>query len=118
MKTRTVIRVTALRGKNMDREKEWAPLILRGNPMFVEIKGYSWIGPSRVKMEEDKMPSFEEVREFSKNLAKESGYIYKDDFEHARVCLLSRPDIKDSEMKIDFDGFFEKVEKDKAAKAN
>ena len=51
-------------------------------------------------------------------MAKESGYVYKDDFEHARVCLLVRPDVKDTEMKIDFEGFFEKVKKEKTAKAN
>lgn len=118
MKSRTTIRITALKGKNMDNEKEWAKLIKRGNPMFLEIKGYSWVGISRVKMKEEMMPSMEEVKEFSEKIAKETGYVYKDDFALARVCLLTRPDIK--ETKIDFSEYEKKAkefaEKQKALK--
>ncbi len=103
MNTRTVIRVTAVKGKNMSYEKEWGPIIKRGNPMFVEVKGYSWVGPSRLKLEEDKMPSMGDVREFAKKIASESGYFFRDEFETARVCLLVRPDLKDMDLKIDFD---------------
>ena len=46
---RTVYRVTLLKGYNMECIHEYARLIQRGQPTFVEIKGVTFCGDSKVR---------------------------------------------------------------------
>jgi len=90
--TRTVIRHTLVKGWNMDSKyvKEYAKLIKKAKPMFIEPKGYVFVGYSRKRMNISNMPSHEEVSDFGEKLSKESGYDFAMEKPDSRVVLLSK----------------------------
>ncbi len=92
LNTRTVIRHTLVNGWNMDEKyiKEYAKLIKKANPMFVEPKGYVLVGYSRKRMTIKNMPTHKQVKIFSKKLAEESSYNYLSEKSDSRVVLLSK----------------------------
>jgi len=69
-KQRTCIRLTMIRGLNMDNYEDYAEMIKRGDPNFVEIKAYIFIGASRKRLEMINMPLHEDIVSFSKELVK------------------------------------------------
>ena len=91
IKTRTVIRHTLVNGWNMNDKhiKQYAKLIEIANPLFVEPKGYVFVGSSRKRLTIDQMPSHDQIKDFSMKLAKEIGYYFIDEKQDSRVCLLS-----------------------------
>ena len=100
-KTRTVIRITAIKGLNMKNEKEYARLIEKANPLFVEVKAYMAVGFSRKRLGLKFMPSHEEVKEFSKKISEHSSYKLVDEKENSRVVLLMEEDTKERKIKFD-----------------
>lgn len=86
----TVIRITVVRGLNMGRVGEYAKLIEKANPTYVEPKAYMHVGFSRLRLGYESMPSHGEVREFAFNLAEATGYKVIDEANESRVMLLSR----------------------------
>ena len=70
LKTRTCIRITAIKNLNMCNPEQYASLIKIANPQFLEIKGYMWVGSSRKRLKEENMPSHKDVLDFSKQIAK------------------------------------------------
>lgn len=86
----TVIRITAVRGLNMADVEEYAKLIERANPTYIEPKAYMHVGFSRLRLGYDSMPSHKEIREFALQLARETGYTLIDESVESRVALLSR----------------------------
>lgn len=103
LKTKRVIRLTAIQGVNMHSEKEFAKLIAKASPHYLEIKSYMFIGFSRKRLKESNMPTFEEVLKFSKNISDYCNYVVKDYSKESRVVLLTRGDLKDKSTKIDFE---------------
>jgi len=101
LKTRTVIRITLMKGINMKHEKDYADLIKKASPMFVELKAYMFIGSSRKRLLERNMPYHEDVKEFAKKVAELSGYKIIDEKKESRVVLLAKEDYKDRIMKFD-----------------
>lgn len=89
-KTRTVLRLTLVRGLNMLDPKGYARLIEKASPMFVEAKAYMAVGFSRQRLGMDYMPSHAEIREFAQQLADECGYTISDEHLPSRVVLLSK----------------------------
>jgi len=87
---RTVIRHTLVKDWNLGYEKEYSKLDTRADPLFIEPKGYVFVGASRLRMSLANMPSHDEVREFSLNLAGEMGYSLANEQEASRVTLLAR----------------------------
>ena len=61
--SRTCIRNTCVRGRNMENPEEYAKLIKKANPDYVEVKAYMYVGSSRERLAMDNMPSFDEVKE-------------------------------------------------------
>lgn len=90
--TRTVIRHTLVDGWNLGWEKEYAELDLLGRPMFIECKGYSFVGESRLRLKADNMPSHTSVRRFAGRLADRTGYGIAAEREDSRVVLLTTDD--------------------------
>lgn len=90
--TRTVIRHTLVKGWNMDEKfiPEYAKLIEKAEPLFVEPKAYMFVGYSRKRLSIANMPSFDEVKEFARKLSEETGYYYLDESRDSRVVLLGR----------------------------
>jgi tRNA wybutosine-synthesizing protein 1 len=122
LKYRTCIRVTAIKDMNMKDEDKWAQLIKKGNPDFVEVKGYMFIGASRQRLEKENMPLHEDVVKFSKKINK-----YLDDYDivaeqiSSRVVLLAKKKFfKNNKWFtwIDFDKFFELVKEEKVRTDN
>jgi tRNA wybutosine-synthesizing protein 1 len=86
----TVIRITSVRGLNMEDVEGYAKLIERANPTYVEPKAYMHVGFSRLRLSYENTPSHKEIREFSKELASGTGYNIIDESIESRVVLLSR----------------------------
>lgn len=89
-KTRTVIRITLIKEMNDSHLEEWAKLIERANPHFIEVKSYMFIGSSRQRLSIDNMPFPEEVVEFSEKLAELCNYEIAE-FHKASRALLMQP---------------------------
>jgi len=86
--TRTVLRHTLVEGWNIGWEKEYARLVNKANPLFIEPKGYVFVGYSRERMHNTNMPSHERVMEFSEKLARETGRQVLAEQKPSRVVLL------------------------------
>jgi len=100
-KTRTTVRVTAIKGVNMKEPERWAELIRKAEPKFVEIKAYMHLGASRQFLKRENMPLHPEVREFALEVGKQLGYQLIDEKADSRVVLLMKEDSADRIMKFD-----------------
>ncbi len=89
-KSRTAIRITLTRGVNMTNPEGFAHLIEAAEPDFVELKAYMHLGFSRKRLSLDKMPSHEEVLDFSKKVVAALGYRMADESVNSRVVLLTK----------------------------
>jgi tRNA wybutosine-synthesizing protein 1 len=85
----TVIRTTLVRGLNMEGVEEYAKLVEKANPTYIEAKAYMHIGFSGLRLGFDCMPSHKEVRDFAQKLSEASGYKILDESVESRVVLLS-----------------------------
>ena len=90
IKTRTVVRINLVKDLNIIEPENYAELIKKANPMFVEIKGFMSVGFARKRLGYEKMPTHENIVEFSKKIAKETGLKILDEHEFSRVCVLGR----------------------------
>ena len=88
--TRKVIRHTLVREWNLGWESEYAKLVSRAEPNFIEAKAYMFVGDSRNRLTVDNMPAHEDIRTFSDRLAAELSYEITDEQRDSRVVLLSR----------------------------
>ncbi|MHA1311325.1 MAG: 4-demethylwyosine synthase TYW1 [Candidatus Helarchaeota archaeon] len=86
----TTIRLTLVKGLNMVNPEEYAKIILKGNPTYIECKGYVNVGNSRKYLTMENMPFHYEIVEFAKKIAEFTGYNIIDDHPPSRVVLLSR----------------------------
>ncbi|MBI5797314.1 4-demethylwyosine synthase TYW1 [Candidatus Woesearchaeota archaeon] len=69
-KQRTCIRMTLVKEENMCEPAAYAKLIMKGDPDFIEVKGYMFVGASRQRLSKSNMPFHEEVVRFSQELEK------------------------------------------------
>ncbi len=89
-RSRKVIRITLVRGYNLENPEMFSPLIERAEPDFIEAKGYVHVGYSRRRLNRSDMPTLEEVLDFSKRLSLETGYAISDHSKDSKVALLKR----------------------------
>jgi tRNA wybutosine-synthesizing protein 1 len=94
-KTRTVLRITVVKGYNDINPEQYAELIKKANPMFVEVKAYMFIGSSILRLKIENMPRHDEVREFSEQIASHLGWKIVDEAQESRVVLLAEKDHED-----------------------
>ncbi len=92
--TRTVIRHTLVDGWNLGWEREYAKLIEKANPLFIEPKGYVFVGYSRERMHNSNMPSQEKVQRFARSICEETGYEILAEQKASRVVLLGNDRMK------------------------
>ena len=99
LKTRKVVRMTLVKGENSNMNEEmvsdYAELIKKANPDFIEVKGYMSVGFARNRdgMGYDSMPTYEDIKDYSKKIAKElkkEGYKILDEHEFSRVVLVGK----------------------------
>jgi len=86
----TVLRLTLARHLNMSHTEEYARLIEKTNPTYVEPKAYMYVGFSRLRLGFENMPTHEEIRDFAIKLAEKIGYNVLNQAPESRVVLLSR----------------------------
>ncbi|MCS7112098.1 MAG: 4-demethylwyosine synthase TYW1 [Ignisphaera sp.] len=88
----TVIRITLIRGFNMNAEasEKWTKLLLKAYPTFIEVKAYMHIGVSTTRLTRNDMPSHDEVKKHAQVLANMIGYSIVSESRASRVVLLSR----------------------------
>jgi tRNA wybutosine-synthesizing protein 1 len=97
LSTRTVIRHTLVKDWNMGWEEDYARLDELADPIFIEPKGYVFVGDSRTRMTMDNMPSHASIREFSERLAKRLSLELLGEREDSRVVLIGE---KNAKMRI------------------
>jgi tRNA wybutosine-synthesizing protein 1 len=99
LKTRKVIRMTLVKGENSNMKEEmiqdYAKLIKKASPDFIEVKGFMSVGFSRQRkgMGYDAMPTYEEIKDFARKIAEElkkEGYKILDEHEFSRVVLVGK----------------------------
>ena len=86
--SRTCIRTTCVKGRNMTNPEKYAELIKKASPDFVEIKAYMCVGSSRHRLTPDNMPTFDEVKSFAQKIGENSGKKIVNESEVSRVVLL------------------------------
>ena len=89
--TRTVIRMTMIRGWNDDSDliEEYASLLEKANPHFIEIKSYMHVGYSTRRLSKSNMMRHDEIREYSMRLLDNlDGYRYMDEYPPSRIVVL------------------------------
>ena len=70
----TVVRTTLVKEHNMEHVDQYAKLIEKANPTYIEAKAYMHIGFSHLRLSFDCMPMHYEVRAFAEKLAEKTGY--------------------------------------------
>ncbi len=93
-KTRTCIRLTAIKDVNMYAPEKYAELIKIAEPHFIEVKAYMFVGESRKRLVMENMPLHEEVKKFAEDIAKHCDYKVIDEHKPSRVVLLMKEDFK------------------------
>ena len=86
--SRTCIRTTCVKGRNMINPEKYGELIKKSNPDFVEIKAYLCVGSSRYRLTPDNMPTFDEVKSFAQKIGENCGKKIVNESEVSRVVLL------------------------------
>ena len=87
--SRKVLRTTCVKDYNMTNPKEYADIIKRCNPDFIEIKAYMYVGSSRDRLVLDNMPSLDDVNNFAESIAELCGREIVNSAFESRVVLLA-----------------------------
>ena len=93
LETRRVFRLTLIRDVNMVDVKGFAELIKKGDPHYVEVKGFVYVGGARNESRDlsyQQMPGKKDIMSFAEQMAKESGYMLADYHESSNIALLCR----------------------------
>ena len=88
LKTRTVIRHTLVKDVNFGWIDDYAALDRIADPDLIEPKGYVFVGGSRQRLSMSCMPSFDEIRDFSRSLGESVGMEIIKERADSRVVLL------------------------------
>ena len=89
--TRTVLRMTLIRNFNHSKNyiEEFADLLRRANPHFIEIKSYMHIGMSTQRLENSDMLEMDEIRSYSHLLCQSlDTFSLMDESEISRIVVL------------------------------
>lgn len=91
MKNPTVYRITLVKGFNTSDEalRSLAKLVERGQPTYVELKSYMYVGASRERLSRENMLSHEEVRQIAEKFSELTGYPVRAESRPSRVVLLT-----------------------------
>ncbi|MFH1249251.1 MAG: 4-demethylwyosine synthase TYW1 [archaeon] len=88
--SRTVFRMNLVRELNMTQHENYAAMIKKSKPSFVEIKGFMSVGFSRQRLPYERMPSHQEIMEFSQKIAKLCNLKVLDEKIESRVVVLGK----------------------------
>src|SRR5207244_13483553 len=88
--SRTVVRHTLVEGWELGWDAGYAERDRFARPMFIECKGYSFVGESRLRLQAENVPSHASIRTFAGRLADRVGYAIAAEREDSRVVLLTQ----------------------------
>ena len=91
LKTRTVIRHTLVKDANFGWIDDYAALDRIADPDLIEPKGDVFVGGSRQRLSMSCMPSFDEIKDFSRTLGEKVGMELIKERADSRVVLLGHP---------------------------
>lgn len=101
-RTRTLVRITLIKSINDTDVEGYVELLKKGDPDYIEVKAYMWVGFSRDRLDIENMPRHEEVVEFCKKIIEKYPELkIIDDKQESRVVLLGKEDKEDRIMKFD-----------------
>jgi tRNA wybutosine-synthesizing protein 1 len=89
LNTRKVLRLTMIKGWNMNGHEEYAELVKKAQPDYIEVKAYEWVGQSQKRLPKKAMPHMEDIEEFATRLSCLSGYTIKGKYEPSGAVLLA-----------------------------
>jgi len=87
---RSAVRITLVKGCNDFAPERYAKLLQESGPMFVEVKGYMYLGYSRKRLVRENMPEHGQVRSFAEKIAAACDYRIKDENVLSRVVCMER----------------------------
>jgi tRNA wybutosine-synthesizing protein 1 len=87
-KSRTVIRMTCVKDYNMTLPEEYARIIEKSNPDYVEIKAYMYVGNSRERLQFNNMPRNQDIHDFADKIAELCNRKIVNESRESRVVLL------------------------------
>jgi len=87
---RTVVRLTLVRGLNLEKPTEYARVLEKASPTYIETKAYMHVGFSQLRLKFENMPTHRDIRKFAEELGESLGYNLLDEAPESRVVLLSR----------------------------
>lgn len=97
LKTRTIFRMNLVKKLNMfpEQAEDYAKLIKKSNPKFIEIKGFMSVGFARKRLGYERVPSNEEMEDFIDKLILElknidEDYRLLDKHENSRAYVLGK----------------------------
>lgn len=90
LSTRKVVRLTLAKKLNFLKPEEYAKMISKAEPDFVEVKAFMSVGFSRARMPYEDMPLHTEIQEFARKISEEISYPVIDEKKDSRVVLLSK----------------------------
>jgi len=96
----TAIRITLVKGYNMQDVNGYAKSIEKAQPTYIEAKAYMHIGFSGLRLGFDNMPEHKEVVNFANELADKTGYKIINQSVQSRVVLLSK---RKNPIRFDFE---------------
>jgi tRNA wybutosine-synthesizing protein 1 len=82
--------MTLVKDQNMNHVEEYAKLVEKANPTYIEAKAYMHIGFSNLRLGFEKMPQHNDIKDFAVQLAEKTGYKIINEAAESRVVLLSR----------------------------
>ncbi|MFH1209384.1 MAG: 4-demethylwyosine synthase TYW1 [archaeon] len=99
LNTRTCLRLTLVKGLNMQDELGYSKLIKKSKAKFVELKSFMAVGYSRYRLEYKDMPLHNEIKEFAEKICSLTDYKIVDEKINSRVVLLMK---EDKNRRLDF----------------
>ncbi|MBN2423092.1 4-demethylwyosine synthase TYW1 [Candidatus Woesearchaeota archaeon] len=99
-KCRKVIRLTLVNYITMICPEKYAGILNNLDVDYVEVKGYVWVGFSRLRLKEENMPSHEEIRDFAEQICENSGFEILDEKKESRVVLLGKTNRKNRKINL------------------
>jgi len=92
-KERNTIRLSLVKGVNDCNAAEYAKIIKKCNPKFVEVKAVMAVGYARYRMQYEDMLLHSEIKEFALKIANKLNWKVVDEHERSRVVLLMEDDV-------------------------
>jgi tRNA wybutosine-synthesizing protein 1 len=87
---RSAVRITLVQGLNDHRPDLYGALLQESGALFVEVKGYMYLGYSRKRLSRDHMPEHNRVKEFAAEISHFCDYRFLNESPASRVVLLER----------------------------